>query len=206
MSLQQLPQNDLSETEFNGSISVYKKSKVTSETFALCTKEIRKAKPKLEAGWYDVLNKMLDVDAFSDERLIAATQALIRNCPYPEPSHADILNYDLRVKIYTYEQLLEMTKDFSVESRKSFLDSYISIEYYGGFRYANKEDVKKYSLPIWKSKSDRLKELAFDKKIQLIKKLIDEGRIDLIKEAAKEITSFVKEITDEDIKSVSAQE
>jgi hypothetical protein len=205
-TLQRSLPSDLSETEVSGTISVFPKGKVTAEIFAICMRDLKKAKPKLDANWYDVLNRMIDVDGFTDERLIAATQSLIRNCPYPEPSHAEILNFDLRVKIYKAEEILEMCKDLSVESRKTFLGSYEAIEYHGSFRYANKEDVKKYSLPVWKSKSDRLKGLPFESKMQLIRNLNEEGRIDLVKEAAKEITSFVREITEEDIEKVCAKE
>ena len=193
------PQSDSLETVTDGTISIYKKGKVSTETFALCQKELEKSKPRLTKGWYDVLDKMIDVDGFTDERLIAATQALIRNCPYPEPSHAEILNYDLRVKIYTEEELLTKTKDLSSEARKSYLNNFLPIEYYGGWRYANKDDVIKYSLPIWKSKKERLEELKLDQRIRLINKLVKENRINLVKEAAISIVSFIKEITLEDI-------
>lgn len=71
-------------------------------------------------GWYEVLNEMIDVEGFTDKRLIDATTNLIKTCQYPEPTIANILSFDKTQKLYTYEQLQWMSKDMSRETAKNF--------------------------------------------------------------------------------------
>ena len=63
---------------------------------------------------------MIDIEEFTDQRLADATLNLIKTCPYPEPTIANILSYDKVQKLYTYEQLQWMSKDMSKESAKKF--------------------------------------------------------------------------------------
>ena len=105
-------------------ISVYGEGKVTAETLALCILTIKKAFPKLPIEWYDLMSLMIKEDNFTDARLIAATKNLIRTCIYPEPTIASLLNHDRVKKVYTNNEILEITKDFSPESRKRFYQNF----------------------------------------------------------------------------------
>ena len=98
-------------------VSVYGEGKVTSRCFAECIIKIKKAFPKLPKGWYDILQDMIDIDNFTDSRLIDATTNLISTCQYPEPTIANILGYDKKKKKYSYDEMLNVTKDFSPEQR-----------------------------------------------------------------------------------------
>ena len=101
-------------------ISLYGKGKVTSRVLADCVIRIKKSFPKLPDGWYEMLNEMIDLEGFTDQRLADATLNLIKTCPYPEPTIANILSFDKIQKLYTYEQLQWMSKDMSKETAKNF--------------------------------------------------------------------------------------
>jgi hypothetical protein len=145
-----LSPEDLEENRENNQLSIYGKGKVSAKVCANCIVEIKKSFPKLSAGWYDVLEKMLDEEKFTDQRLIDATKSLIRNCPYPEPSLSNIIGFDKSIKVYLWDDLLKITNEYSPESRKIYLNNYQAINFYGQQRYAKKEDVERYNLPTWK--------------------------------------------------------
>lgn len=111
-------------------ISLYGQGKVSTKVLANCFIDLKKTFPKLPDGWYDILEKMLDEEKFTDKRLIDATNNLIKTCIYPEPTIANILGYDKKQKLYSYEDILEITKDYSAYQRGLFWDS---LEKYGNF-------------------------------------------------------------------------
>lgn len=145
-----MSQEDLSEKKQNAQLSVYGQGKVSTETFALCTIDIKKAFPKLPISWYDVLESMLNEERFTNERLIDATKSLIKNCQYPEPTLANIISFDKTIKVYLWDELLALTKDYSPESRRDYLNNFAAINYYGEQRYARKDYIERYNLPIWR--------------------------------------------------------
>lgn len=104
-------------------ISLYGEGKVSTKVLANCFIGLKKAFPKLPDGWYDILEKLLDTEKFTDKRLIDATNNLIKTCVYPEPTIANILGYDKKAKVWTYEEALAFSNDFSTEARKKFWDS-----------------------------------------------------------------------------------
>jgi hypothetical protein len=114
----QLSIGDLNESKKE--ISIYGEGKVSSKILANCFGDLKKAFPKLPDGWYDILEKLLDVEKFTDQRFIDATLNLIKTCVYPEPTIANILNYNKYLKLWTYDEILKYTKDFSPESSKKF--------------------------------------------------------------------------------------
>lgn len=148
--MQRQSQEDLEENRQNNQLSVYGQGKVSSQTYAACIVDIKKSFPKLLGSWYDVLERMLDEEKFTDKRLIDATKSLIKNCQYPEPTLANIISYDKTIKVYLWEELLTITKDYSPESRREYLNNFIAIDFYGQQRYAKKEEVTRYNLPTWK--------------------------------------------------------
>ena len=132
-------------------ISIYRDGSVKATTLMACVSELKKAFPKLPIGWYDVLERMLDEEGFTNQRLIDATKALIRTCPYPEPAIANIIGFDKNVKVYSYNDLLEHKKDASATERRAYLESFGRINFYGLLRYARVEDIKAYNLPQWEN-------------------------------------------------------
>lgn len=134
-------------------LSVYQSGKVTPEILTMCIAEIKKAFPKLSLGWYDVLEQMLDDEGFSDQRLIDATKILIKTCQYPEPTIANIIGYDRMIKVYLYDELLTIAKDYSPNERGIFLRCFDTIDFYGELRWAKKEDITRFNLKKWTKKS-----------------------------------------------------
>jgi hypothetical protein len=108
--------------------------------------------PKLPSGWFDVLERMIDEEGFTNQRLIDATKQLIRTCEFPEPSLARIIGFDRSVKIHTYNDLLTIAKDYSPMQRKEFLESFEKVNHYGELRYCKKDEIIKFNLPKWEKK------------------------------------------------------
>lgn len=153
MTLSRSQQDALNDKKHNNQLSVYGFGKVTVEVFADCIADIKQSFPKLPAGWYNVLEKMLDDEGFTNERLIDATKALIRTCEFPEPTIARIIGFDRTVKVYTYYELLEHKKESSATERAEYLNSFGRINYFGELRFAKKDDIKKYNLPTWEKEN-----------------------------------------------------
>ena len=114
----------------NREISLYGQGKVTSKCLALNIVKLKQSFPKLPDGWYVVFEEMLDGEGFTDERLNDAVRNLIKTCIYPEPTIANIIGYDKKIKRYTHNDILETTKDYSVQQRGIFWDS---LEKHGKF-------------------------------------------------------------------------
>ena len=150
MNLPQSLKEDLTDRKQRNELSIYELGKVTPETLTLCISEIKKAFPKLSLGWYDVLEKILDEEGFSDQKLIDATKMLIKSCQYPEPTIANIIGYDRTVKVYLYDELLTICKDYSPNERGVFLKCFSPINFYGEMRWAKKEDIIRFNLTKWK--------------------------------------------------------
>lgn len=151
--MQELQQNGLSEIKSN-EISIYKSGKVSAETFAYGSKKIQDAFPKLHAGWFKILDQMIDEEKFSEERFRDAVNFLIKNCIYPEPTIANIISFDKTVKVFTISELKEKFKDsyYMGATYDPIFTEYERIDFYGQERFAKKEDVMKYNLLKWELK------------------------------------------------------
>jgi hypothetical protein len=101
-------------------ISLYGEGKVSASGFALNIVKLKRAFPKLPDGWYTILEEMLDEEKFTDQRLTDAVNHLIKTSIYPEPTIANLLTFDRKAKIWTYEEALAFSNDFSTERRRKF--------------------------------------------------------------------------------------
>jgi len=86
-------------------VSLYGEGNVSAETFTIGAARIKQAFPKLPIGWYKILETMIDEENFTDKRFADSVNNLIKTCPFPEPTIANILGYDKKVKIYTYNEV-----------------------------------------------------------------------------------------------------
>ncbi|NWF87918.1 MAG: hypothetical protein HXY50_00485 [Ignavibacteriaceae bacterium] len=120
-------------------ISLYGHGKVSIKVLTECVIKLKKSFPKLPIGFYDVLEQLLDEEKFTDKRLIDATNNLIKTCQYPEPTIANILGYDKKIKIYTWDELAKISCDYGPEARKRFWDQYGAIKISEQSRYVLKE-------------------------------------------------------------------
>lgn len=55
---------------------------------------------------------MLMKDKFTDERFTDAVDNVLRNCTYPQPTVAEFLSYDRKVKLHTYEEAVKITMEY----------------------------------------------------------------------------------------------
>jgi len=136
----------IEQSESSQEISIYKPGKVSAKCFALNIAKIKSAFPKLTAGWYKILEQMIDAENFTDGKLNDAVYNLIRHCQYPEPTIANIVSFDKTIKTYLYDDLLKQTNDFSPERRKRYLLNYSPIKIDNETRYVLNEHVK-YFIP-----------------------------------------------------------
>lgn len=82
---------------------------------------------------------MLNEERFTDQRFIDATNNLIKTCQYPEPTIANILGYDKKIKIYTWGELAKISSDYGPGARKRFWEQYGAVKITEQTRYVLKE-------------------------------------------------------------------
>lgn len=107
--LQQLLQSIL-ETPEGMSISVYE-GKLSTQIIIDNVKRIKKAFPALPEGFYDVLAERITDNTFTDDRLTDAVKNVIDTCVYPQPTIAQFISFDKRIKILTYEDMIRKTDE-----------------------------------------------------------------------------------------------
>jgi hypothetical protein len=101
--------------------------------------------PKLEKEWHDVFYEMVIEEGMSDERLIAAVNNAIKTIVYPEPTIANFLNYDKKIKLYTYDQKLKLINEVGANvANKLYLS--VKIEGMTNPMWAHVSDIEKYEL------------------------------------------------------------
>ena len=122
----------------SSSLSVYKDT-LTKECVIECNLIIRQAFPTLGQGFFIQLNRLIAENNFTDQRLREATDYVISNCIYPQPTIANFLSYDNRIKLYSYNDIRDMC-----QPGYSAFDYYELIEDLN--KYAAINDIKKYGL------------------------------------------------------------
>lgn len=100
-----LPQTDQYE------ISLYI-DELTTQGIVSGIKRIKLAFPQLESGFYDVLTDMVREDQFTDQRFKDSVDHVIRTCVYPQPTIAQFLSFDRKVKILTYNDMCKLVVEF----------------------------------------------------------------------------------------------
>ena len=142
-----MPQEEKSGSQ---EVSLYKPGEVSAEAFAHGARRIKDAFPKLPANWYSVLEEMIDEERFDDLKFKDAVINLIKTCPYPEPTIANILGYDKKVRIYSYQELLEKhNKDHYPGTKFSMDQVYQSINLDGMCMYVKKQDFNPVRFQKW---------------------------------------------------------
>lgn len=133
-------------------ISIYS-GELTKPIIVEMTVKIRQSFPALPVGFFDILSDRLLANNFTDQRLKDAVEYVIDNCVYPTPTIAQFISFDKRIKLYTYNQILNMNSEFS---GKVF-------QYYKSVRigknefpvYAHLNDIKEYNLELWNKENDQ---------------------------------------------------
>jgi len=106
--------------------------------------------PQIEKQFADLLITRAKELNWTKQRLTDAINNLIDTCPYPQPTLANVLSFDKRIKTYTYEQMCNMAYEYgsSVWENYKRLDDDVARG-----RYAHVGDIQQYNLKTKKSQS-----------------------------------------------------
>jgi hypothetical protein len=125
-------------------ISVYTPQQLTPEGLAKATELIVSAFPRLGKGFYKILLERAEAIKFSDQRLLDAVNHVIDNCEYPEPTIAQFMTFDKRVKLYTHPEILKMNDQMHGGVFKHY--SSVRIDGHENPFWASNQDINKYKL------------------------------------------------------------
>ena len=103
MSLQKSSQA-LSKTNDEYSITTYT-GELTQENVVRNFARIKACFPAISPEFYKVLMERIKEKGFSDDRLSDSVNNLIDNFQYPNPTLANILSFDRKVKVLDYNQV-----------------------------------------------------------------------------------------------------
>lgn len=142
-------QNSLSINSDENSISIYRRDKLSNKCIVQQTNKIKNAFPSLSIEFYDILFDRIKDLGFSDKKLNDAVNHMIDNCIYPVPTIANIISFDKRIKVYTYNEICDMVNLYGKETFKYYrpiiLDDYKNL-------WASMSDIMKYKLEFKKFK------------------------------------------------------
>jgi len=125
-------------------MSIYN-GELTKRKIVDASSRIMAAFPKLEKEWHDIFYEMVIEEGMSDDRLIAAVNNVIKTIIYPEPTIANFLNYDKKIKLYTYDQKLKLINEVGANVANKL---YLSVKIEGMTKpmWAHVSDIEKYEL------------------------------------------------------------
>jgi hypothetical protein len=96
-------------------ITIYEDDIATINTIAKEVVKLKKSFPQMEQGAIEILTERLLANGFTEQRLKDAIADVIDNFKYKIPNIADIIQFDKRVKLYTYnEAYMEIEKGAAV--------------------------------------------------------------------------------------------
>lgn len=117
-------------------ISLYVGNPITSQTEKKGVDILAEAFPTLKAGFFEVLHEMLIDERFTEARFMDAVKNVIKTCVYPTPTIASILNWDKSLRLYDYQELLDLRQtDENTWSR------FFQLKIEGKFYYALKKEA-----------------------------------------------------------------
>ena len=99
-------------------ISIYTGGVLTARVLATNIKKLQAAFPKQQPVFFNLLTERLIANGFTDERIEDAVNHLIDNFAYKELNIADVVRFDKRVKLYTYQEVASLV----TQNKASFED------------------------------------------------------------------------------------
>lgn len=104
-------------------LSAYLDGQVSQEVKKDCFAILKSAFPKLDNDFFRLLDIIIKENKFSDDRLKNSIKSIVENNKFA-PTISDILTTGKRVVFYTYEEILEKSKDLDPNSRKNYLSQF----------------------------------------------------------------------------------
>jgi hypothetical protein len=121
-------------------ISIYGEGEIEQKTWMDNVAKIKKAFPKIKPEWIDILAERIKDKGFTNERFDDAVNKMIDTCPYPEPTIAEVLNYDHRVECLSQMEFLDKRNRQGV----SLESEYTKADINGDLHYVKNKDFKEY--------------------------------------------------------------
>ena len=91
---------------------------MTDRVLATNIKKLQAAFPKQQPVFFNLLTERLIANGFTDERIEDAVNHLIDNFAYKELNIADVVRFDKRVKLYSYQEAASLV----TQNKASFED------------------------------------------------------------------------------------
>lgn len=92
--------------------------------------------PKMSNEFFNVLAERIVANGFSNERLKAAVNHILDNFQYKELTVSDIIRFDKRVKLYTYNEVCMM-----VTKNQASFDDFVVKEINGEYFRIKKTEI-----------------------------------------------------------------
>ena len=94
-------------TSRTNEVSVFS-GQLTKTAVAENIAKLKTAFPALPPAYFKILSDRIIENNFTDERLRNAINNVIDNCVYPSPTIAQVISYDIKIRTYTYHELMKM--------------------------------------------------------------------------------------------------
>lgn len=106
-------------------ISLYADAPATDEQIILCTERLRDNYPNQTAGFWAELQSQIEKVGMSGQQLADAVDNVLQNHHYATIRIADVVNFDKKRKLYSYQQMANLiaqhigssTDDFEIEEQ-----------------------------------------------------------------------------------------
>lgn len=107
-------------------------------------KKVRAAFPSLPKEFYLVLHDRVVSKEMTAQQLIDSVNRVIDTCHYPTPTIADFVSHDIKIKLYTYYEMIKMVEEWGGE----IWNDYTPVTMPGSKRklWAAKKQAEKYNL------------------------------------------------------------
>lgn len=126
----------------NGEISTYIGDILQPKTVIQEVSKISIAFPSLSPQFIDILIQRAIDKGFTAQRLKDAVNHVIDNCQYPNPTLANFLSFDKRIKVLSYNELVDL-----VSSNRADFGDYHRYTINSKALYIRKVDKELYGMP-----------------------------------------------------------
>ena len=97
-----------SREEWKNGITLYNDKQAEPRLIAEEVVKLKSAFPAISNEFLDVLSERIYANNFTEERIRDAVVYVLDNFRYRQPTIADVISFDKRVKVYSYAQILRM--------------------------------------------------------------------------------------------------
>lgn len=111
------------------SISLYNGVEASPQEVAIAMSRLKTGFPKMENAFFNLLAERVIGNGFSENRLKDAINEVLDNFRYKELTIADIIKFDKRVKLYSYNEVCALVSK-GTASFSDFETREINGEYY----------------------------------------------------------------------------